>query len=264
MRRLVTGLILLTLGWCPPTVASVQLSGGPIYSAVQQQLAGLRGSSLTAAPLTQSSVRNTGMVAGNTRKSVARAALYSALLPGGGELYLGQNTKARYFIGAEVLTWVGFFSFRAYANWKEDDYLRLAAERANIDLSARDDTFRDLVGFYESIDEYNTFGRVFDPDRPYLPDTPENHWVWQSPDDRRAYRHLKNRSREADRRAEFMIGIAVINRLVSVIDAVVSARRINRRLEPSEFSRDRPPRVRLSLTPMRPDRQVTVTIFTGL
>ena len=53
-----------------------------------------------------------------SRPSILKAAALSALLPGLGEYYLGHRTKAKYFFGAEALTWVGFFAFRTYGGWK--------------------------------------------------------------------------------------------------------------------------------------------------
>lgn len=165
------------------------------------------------------------------KKSLAKAALYSALLPGLGEFYVGHKQKARLFFGAEAATWVGYGAYKIYGHSKEDDYVRFAQTNANAQLDNKDDDFRDMVGFYTNINEYNSFGRVFDPDRPYLVDSPENHWQWQSSEDQATYRHLKNRSREAYRKADFFIGVAIIARLVSVIDVVRDVKRHNSRLD---------------------------------
>ena len=94
--------------------------------------------------------------------------------------------------------------------------MKFAAERAGADLDGKDDMFRDMVGFYDDIDQYNTRGRVDDPERPYYQDNSEYHWAWINPADRATYRSLKNRSREASRRRDFLIGLAVVNRIVSM------------------------------------------------
>ncbi len=167
------------------------------------------------------------------RKSVVKAALLSALLPGAGEYYLGNRGKARYFFAVEAISWAGCIAFRTYGHWRKDDYIRYARTNAGADLEDKSEEFRDLVGFYTSIDDYNSLGRVYDPERPYLYDTPDNHWRWQSDADQAAYRNLKNRSREAYRRAKYMIGIAVANRIVSILDAIRDTRRVNRSLEGS-------------------------------
>ncbi|MCB2229342.1 hypothetical protein KQH82_01415 [bacterium] len=196
------------------------------------------------------------------RKSTVKAALLSALVPGAGEYYLGNKKKARYFFAAEALTWVGYLSFKVYGNWKEDDYIRFAQANANAQLADKDDEFRDLVGFYTSIDEYNSFGRVFDPERPYLTDTPDNHWRWQNQQDQETYRHLKNRAREADRRSDFMLGVAVVGRIISVIDAIRDGQRLNKQLTAESFSmRDRPD-MKLSINPFSSKTQISLTFYT--
>jgi hypothetical protein len=196
-------------------------------------------------------------------RSVVRAALLSVLLPGLGEYYVGHRNKAKYFFGAEALTWVSFFAFRTYGGWRKDDYIRLAGERAGASLEGKDDDFLDWVGFYRDIDEFNTLGRVFDIDRPYLEDTPENHWRWLTESDQEAYREIKNSSREAYRRSEFMIGVAIINRVISVIDAVRDAKRSNSRLDRS-FGHTAGLNYRLTIDPFSGRQQVKLTVFTSL
>jgi len=158
------------------------------------------------------------------RKSASKALLYSVLLPGLGEYYVGNRKKARYFFAAEAVWWLGFLSYQTYGKWKEDDYINFARERADARLEDKNDDFRDWVGFYDDIDQFNELGRVQDRDRPYLVDNESNHWRWRDPADKDAYRSLKNRSREAFRRRDFTIGLMILSRIVSAIDAVHDAR----------------------------------------
>ena len=162
------------------------------------------------------------------RKSVSRAMLYSALLPGLGEHYVGSRKKARYFFAVEAISWLGFLSYHTYGNWREDDYINFARERAGAQLEDKDDLHRDWVGFYDDIDQFNEFGRVQDRERPYLVDNESNHWRWRSASDKSAYRELKNRSREAFRRRDFTVGLMILNRIVSIIDAIHDARKTRR------------------------------------
>ncbi|HWR84133.1 MAG TPA: hypothetical protein VN285_12600 [Candidatus Deferrimicrobium sp.] len=191
-------------------------------------------------------------------KSVVGAAWRSAVLPGWGEFYVGHKRKARVFFTVEGLAWIGFFGFRTYGNWKEDDFIRFAAQRAGADLDGKDDWFLDVVGFYDDIDDYNALGRAYDPERPYLEDNATYHWRWQQPADRDIYRNLKNQSREAFRRANFMIGLALVNRVVSVIDAVRDARRSRRTLDDS-FDDPQKSRWRFRVDPFSRDRQLILT-----
>jgi hypothetical protein len=198
------------------------------------------------------------------KKSIFKAALFSALVPGGGHYYLGRKKSARYFFAAEALTWIGYISFRTYGNWKKDDYINYAAVYANAQLEGKSEEHLNYVGFYENIREFNSFGRAYDPDRAYLPDTPENHWEWQSPEMRQGFRDLRNRSKEAYRRSDFMVGLAVINRVIAIIDAVRTVGRVNRAIGGDQFGENRGRSLKLSVNPFSTHRQVSLTLFTGM
>jgi hypothetical protein len=187
----------------------------------------------------------------------------SALGPGAGQYYNGHRRKARFFFAAEALTWLGYVAFRTYGNWKEDDYIRFAAVYANADLEGKSDEFIDLVGFYDDIYQYNALGRAYDPDRPYLFDTPDNHWLWKTDAERQEFRDLKNRSKEAYRRADFMIGVAVLDRIISVIDAVRDGLRANRRIDTDFAAADRST-FKFAVNPLSSHRQFTLTLYPGL
>jgi len=196
------------------------------------------------------------------KKSLFKAVLLSALVPGGGHYYLGQKRTARFFFAGEALTWIGFASFKLYGDWKEDDYIEFAAAKANAQLEGRDDEFVDLVGFYTDTREYNTLGRIFEQDRPFFPDTPENHWQWKNAEDRRQFRDLKNQSRESDRRADFMLGVAIVGRVVSIIDAARNVSRVNRRIGNSASLSGQD--WQLTVDPLDTKQQVKFSFYPGL
>ena len=212
----------LIMAWAASTDAAVTLKSTPVQEQMSRAVS--QPMTVAAALSPERRVVAVGKSERPARKSAWRAAAYSALLPGLGEYYVGSRKKARYFFAAEAVSWIGFFAFRTYGSWKKDDYIAFAHEKADAELSGKSDEFHDWVGFYNDIDQFNALGRVSDRDRPYLQDTPENHWRWQSTADRMAYRDLKNSSREAYRRADFMIGVMVLSRIVSIIDAVHDAR----------------------------------------
>ncbi|MDF1545460.1 MAG: hypothetical protein P1R58_10190 [bacterium] len=196
-------------------------------------------------------------------KSVWKAGLYSAMLPGLGESYTGHKSKAKIFYAVEAVGWIGFFSYRIYGGWREDDMIDYAAIHASADLNGRDKDFIDLVGFYTDIDEYNTAGRVGDRERPYLADTPKNHWRWLSEEEQSTFRSLKNRSREAYRRSEFLIGLVVLNRVVSIIDAVRDARRSSRTIDDPFLGGDELSRLEIQINPLDQSQQVRLTWHPG-
>lgn len=193
------------------------------------------------------------------RKQAWKALALSALIPGAGEYYLGHRGRARIFFTGEAISWIGFGTFRMYGHWRKDDMIRWAHDRAGAELTGKSDFYLDMVGFYDDIDQYNTFGRVMDPERPYLFDTPSNHWRWQDANDKQAYRDLKNQSREAYRRANFMVGAMVVNRIISVIDVFQSVLRSRGKFDES-FSANESSRLRVQLDPSSPTQQVVVSI----
>lgn len=248
-------------------LAALEMPETPVQSAMQAaiwsaragQSASVDGDSWPGSASAPTVLDNSEEVG---RKSLFKAVTYSFLIPGGGQYYVGNKRTAHYFFAAEALTWIGFASFTVYSHWKKDDYLLYASVHANAQLEGKSDDFVDLVGFYDDIDEYNTLARAFDPDRPYLRDTPENHWSWESDAARLQFRSLKNSSREASRRANFMIGVAVVDRIVSMIDAARATRKHNRQMR-SEFSKGPSVQYKFSVHPLSESRQVSLTVYPG-
>lgn len=187
------------------------------------------------------------------RKSPVKAAALSMVLPGLGHFYIGNKGRGKAFLSAESAVWAGYAAFSIYAGWREDDFMNLARDKANASLEGKDDEFQDLVGFYDDIGQYNSFGRVFDLNRPYLEDNESNHWQWQSDADKATYRYIKNRHREAEKRASLMLGLAVVNRVVAAVFAYRDARRLSRRID-VEFSSNIRIRPEIELTPFNAER----------
>ena len=246
--------------------AAVELKSTPVHDAMTAQLAmadwGDEFDQVNRKNTSDDGKKENNIETGTGGpKAVWKAGLLSAMIPGAGEFYLGNKAKARYFFAAEALTWVGFIAFRTYGSWKKDDYIEYAARYADAQIEDKDDKFHDLVGFYSSIYEYNTLGRVGDPDREYLEDTPENHWLWDSSEDQATYRSLKTSSKDAYNRANFALGLAAVTRIISVIDAVRDARKQERRLD-NEFSRTNKFNYKFSVNPFSETRQIKFTLYT--
>lgn len=255
-------LILLLISALSENVLAVVLRDSPIQLEFSRQIsADFSNVPLTLAYHSDQNFESPSSSPNERKSSLFKAGLYSALLPGLGEYYVGHKSKARVFFAVEAATWISFFSFHIYGNWRENDYIDYAAVHANASLDDKDQEFRDWVGFYSDIDQFNSLGRVQDPDRPYLEDTPENHWRWQSAAEQDTYRHLKNRSREAHRRRDFMVGLAVVNRIVSIVDAVRDAKRSQREIKGSEFSLINGLNYRLEITPFNVEKPVSMAIF---
>ncbi len=168
-------------------------------------------------------------------KSVTKAVMLSLLLPGAGEIYGGSKTKGKIFIFSEASLWVGFFGFRTYGAWLKKDYKVYAAEHAKVNLDGKSDDFFDELAFYDSRDQYNQFAPLYhrEEKQPYL--EYNWNWEWDSRESRYYYRDLKNRSKNASRKALYLVGLSMMNRIVSVVDAMKTVRTYNRK-KSLEFS----------------------------
>jgi hypothetical protein len=163
-------------------------------------------------------------------KSPRTAALLSLLLPGAGEVYAGAGTKGRIFLFSEASLWAGFFGFRTYSAWLKDDYKSYAASHAQVNLEDKTDSFFDELAYYDNLDQYNQFGPLYNRGEklPY-PETDLWYWQWDSRESRLHYRDMKNRSKDMSRRALYMVGLSLVNRVVSVVDALKTVNSYNRK-----------------------------------
>ncbi len=236
-----------------------EINEGPIQKEFSQSLKQPLFAMATGFDDFSSEYNNENLKSSN--KSTFRAALYSLVLPGMGEHYLGNRAKAKYYFGVEAVSWIAYFSYRTYGSWKKNDMIDYARVHANASLENKDDEFIDLVGFYDDIYQFNNAGRVGDRERPYLVDTPDNHWYWQSEDDQAVYRNIKNRSREAYRRSNFVLGVAIVNRIVSVIDVIRDSKRMQREID--SFSDKKIKKIKFDINPLSIDNQVRLTWYPG-
>jgi hypothetical protein len=176
---------------------------------------------------------------GRHRYSVFSAVALSALLPGAGHWYLGNKRGARFFLGAEAGIWTAFAALKVNAGWKQDDVERFATRHAGVNGLNRDEQFYRQLTFYSSREEYNSLGRAFDSDLPFIADTPDNDWNWDSQESRAEFRQLFNNQNSADRNADFMFIAAIVNRLTSAVLAWRATQKLNNQLDEddSEFGK---------------------------
>ena len=259
-------IITVLLGIMTVTGQAVQMPHEPLQQAMRDNITKqYSGFVLRPTPSIASQAIEWESDAGTTKrsdKSLFKAAGYSLLLPGLGQYYNGHKTKAKLFFGAEAITWAAFIAFRTYGGWKKDDYIRFGNVNAGAQLDGKDDDFLTLLEHYDNLDQYNNLGRLLEPGAPYLDNTSENYWRWQSRTDRATYTLLRRESRNAYKRGDWMIVLAVLNRVVSAIDAIRDARRAGNKTDESypEFGGVR---YKLELSPLSSYSQVRVTIYPG-
>lgn len=165
------------------------------------------------------------------KKSVPLAILYSALLPGMGELYGGNFNSGKYFTGGEVVLWLGYIATNYYTSWQEDNYKSYAAANGGVNTANKDADFFANVGNYTSVNQYNDemafrgrFTAMYNPATHY--------WNWDSQQQRQTYRGSWVASKNAENSLSYITGAMILNRVASIINAVRIVNSHNKSLEP--------------------------------
>jgi hypothetical protein len=163
------------------------------------------------------------------------AALRSLVVPGWGQLATGHRTQAAIFFGLEAGSWGSYLTFQRQGGLRRDSYLETARLYAGIDLSDQDDRIRRLVGQWQSNETFNQY--VVRREAAYFIEDPaeqqayieENSlggaesWYWNDFEDFLRYREQRRSSEQAFHNAEFVLGFAIANRLVSAVMAARQA-----------------------------------------
>jgi len=178
----------------------------------------------------------------------ARILLRSLTVPGWGQATAGRPTAARVFGIAELGVWATFAGFRIQEQMRRESYERTARILAGIDLRGRDDEFRRIVGAYISSDEYNQLvvfrdaaNLFYDPKSSIYLD-PEGYrryiaehelrgsdsWSWDGEGSLLRYRGQRKDAQRASLRANTALALAIIDRLLSAVDAGRAANRAPR------------------------------------
>ncbi|OQX92461.1 MAG: hypothetical protein B6D58_02880 [candidate division Zixibacteria bacterium 4484_95] len=173
-------------------------------------------------------------------KSRTIAALYSLILPGAGQYYIGDGVKTKLFLGIEAGTWISYFGFRKYGSFKKEAAKGWAVLKAGACPNNNDDRYWVKMTYYDNRDRnegygefgYNQMASVVERENAILfPETPEYYWNWDNKADRQKYRNLRNQSKTAYDRADITIGILIANHVISAVQAYWGAGKYNRRQE---------------------------------
>lgn len=176
-------------------------------------------------------------------KSLVRAVAWSAFVPGLGERYTDNPGRARLFYVAEAAIWSTFAYYRIQARVREDSQIEFANLNAGA-ATEQDANYYQHIGLWLSLEEWHDIVRR--DARQRFPDDAaaqeayflENQrydqgqsWEWADDAERNEYRRQRSATERSYRNARLAVGVAVVNRLVSMIDALGLARGHNRRLQ---------------------------------
>jgi len=160
-----------------------------------------------------------GETSGEKPPSKWTAAGLSLLVPGAGQAYMGKRSTAAYFFAAEGAIWSAFAGYTIYGNWREENFKNFAARHAGASPEGKDETFFENMLDFDSRDEYNYWMHLIYRDEvPLYPTTREFFWQWESDEAMDEYADIRYSSERAFRTARTMLGVALVNRVVSVVD----------------------------------------------
>ncbi|UCC11909.1 MAG: hypothetical protein JSW02_11280 [candidate division WOR-3 bacterium] len=159
--------------------------------------------------------------------------LASAIMPGLGELIQGEKTKAHTFFVVEGSIWLSYFGFNYFGHKIDQSARAYAVEHAGANQLRSDEEYYNAVEDYLSASAHNLEvernASLLYPDDPvsqqeYIEEFGyfgDDVWEWDTLTSRTYYWNRRKDARENLRRAGFMPGFAVINRIISIIDVLV-------------------------------------------
>lgn len=177
------------------------------------------------------------------QKSIRKAIVYSAILPGVGEIYTKNYNKAAVFLAVEAATIFSYFRLKDERQWAIDSYKQFAFSVADVPKNSADSYYQILQN-YQSSTQYNesilrdarNYFIIYknDPvgyeeylDSHLVPD--DQNWDWGSENRWYKFRDLRRDKQDMEIYMKFAFAAAVVNRFISVIDSAVSAKRYNKK-----------------------------------
>ena len=143
--------------------------------------------------------------------------LKSLVIPGLGELSLGEKKRAKLFGGLEIALWLLVAESIQSKEKSRSNMISYAAIHAGASLKGKDHQFALDVANYLSVEDFNQeqqrmrlSGRIYSTD--------DYNWKWDSQDHREEYWNYIRRRAKARKIGMFAIGGMIVNRIVSGIN----------------------------------------------
>jgi hypothetical protein len=181
---------------------------------------------------------------GYQRVNPRKVMLYSLLLPGLGQQMAGSEQRARVYYGVEAAIWTAWVVNGLEGRARKNRFIEYAQVVGGVGAADETDEYWRTVALFDrsdpgagSANEYvRRLARALYPgDRAaqdkYLEEKGyfgDRAWDWQSADNLERYRHLRSQSLDSYHRAQYSIGLAIAHRLISMVDAVRLAGKVNR------------------------------------
>ena len=176
------------------------------------------------------------------RKSPNEAFLYSLVIPGMGQLYTGAK-HGYFYTAAEVGLLVTYFVLRNNASNTREDYRDVVREHVNFIGSGSFEDW-DPIEDFEHATQYETWNHVYDSQEtrertgkwywadldPNLKNEPDVGIDFDSSHRSEAY-DLRQKANDTFQLARTILGVAILNHVVSAVEARITTIRINTRLQ---------------------------------
>ena len=179
------------------------------------------------------------------RKSPNEAFLYSLVIPGMGQLYTGAK-RGYVYIAAEVGFLATFFVLRNSAANTRDDYRDVVRDHV-IFIGAGSFEDWDPIEDFEHATQYETWNHDYDSEATRKR-TGKWYWADLNPDLKNEnhrdleerglgskYRldafELRQKANDTFERAKFFLGLAILNHVVSAVEARITTKRFNSRMQ---------------------------------
>jgi hypothetical protein len=153
------------------------------------------------------------------KKSPALAILYSALLPGMGELYAGNYSLGQYLTITEAVLWGTYIGIEKYGDWKKESYQSYAKSVGGVDLTNKDEEYFAKIADYRDINQYNEEMSA-QRNLKAMYNSESHYWKWATTSERRIYRSMWVSSQVSYNNLRFVVGGMILNRIASIINAV--------------------------------------------
>lgn len=173
--------------------------------------------------------------------STKKAMMLSAISPGMGQFYTKNYTKGAVFLVADLSIWFALARFNYEEKLAVDKYKTYALNVGGVEAVPSKEYYQ-TIQKYQSSRDYNMnverFARDYyliinnDPVgyEQYLESNlvPEEYtWDWKNAKNLATYQDLRRDKQDLEIYSNFAIAAVIINRVISVIDAVKSTKKIN-------------------------------------
>ena len=151
-----------------------------------------------------------------SNNSTLSPVLKSAILPGLGQLELGEKKRSKVFTLLEITLLATCLGSYYFYDKQIKNYKSFSAYHAGVNISNKNHKYWVDIGNYMNYEDYNQEHLRFrESEDLYLPD---QQWSWDLEINRKKFKKMRINSDIMKRRINFIIGSVIINHIVSSID----------------------------------------------